>query len=99
LLSVLLLTACELERVEPASAGSASAQGAVLADELVGIAAEVQRLAHAIEAASDPEAVEGTGQAPDVALLRLELERLHARRDELAVGLQEMERLAASPRE
>ncbi len=92
---MLLLGGCELERVEPASPGSVSASAAVLASDLELIAAQIEEHALAIQAASDPEALAGGGPPPDLDAIRVDLEQLRARRDELASQLAAIEQLAA----
>ncbi len=94
---LLFLAGCELERAGPASPGSTSAQGAAVAAELEALSVRIQEHALAIQAASDPEALAGGGEPPDVGLIRAELEQLRTRRDELAAQLAAMERLAAGP--
>lgn len=98
LLTLLLLVACELERVGPASEGSASATAAAQVQELERLSAEVGRLALSIQAASDPEAVAG-GAELDVEAIQADLQRLRAQRDALAAQLEELEAVAVSPRD
>ncbi len=96
-LAMFLALGCELERVEPATPGSPSAEGAALAGELAELSVRIQEHALAVQAASDPEALSGAGEPPDLERIQVELSQLRARRDELAGRLEAMEQLAASP--
>jgi hypothetical protein len=94
---LLLLAGCELERQQPASPGSSSANGAAMAGEIEALSARIQERALAIQAASDPEALAAGGPSPDLALIRAELEQLRAQREALASKLAAMEQLAVGP--
>lgn len=93
---LLLLAGCEIERQQPASPGSPSAEGAVMAAEIEALSVLIQERALAIQAAGDPEALAG-GEPPDLDAIRAELEQLRVQRDQLAATLEAMEQLAASP--